>query len=48
MELYVDTILPPSPKNYQLTHLFYENVTLDGNIKKTIRTIYKLLTLYCS
>jgi hypothetical protein len=44
MELYVDT----PPHKYQLTHLFYENVTWDGNIKKKNRTISKSLTLYCS
>ena len=35
MKLYVDT---------HRTHLFYENVTWEGNSKKKIRTIYKLLT----
>jgi hypothetical protein len=44
MELYVDIPLP----QYKLTHLFYENVTWDGDIKKKNRTIYKLITLYCS
>ena len=40
MELYADTN-PPPPK-YQYTHLFYENVTWDRNIKKNM-TIYKLI-----
>jgi hypothetical protein len=41
MEVYVDIPLP----QYKLTHLFYENVTWDGDIKKKID---KLITLYCS
>ena len=50
MELYVDTPPPPPPKKNPtpINSFVYENVTWDGNIKKKIRTIYKLLTLYCS
>ena len=39
---------PPHKKNTNKFHLFYENVTWDGNIKKKIRTIYNLLSLSCS